>query len=135
LAGSPAYVAPEVLLGRYSEKVDIWSAGVLLHALLVGSLPFQGDSLEAVFEAIKTVKLDFQTGMWESISKPARDLIGRMLTRDISARISADEVLSKFMIYYECIVDCLFYLSSFLRDEFAQNCCIALSLPQTVSLK
>ncbi|KAK2414817.1 serine/threonine-protein kinase PEPKR2 [Trifolium repens] len=93
LAGSPAYVAPEVLLGKYSEKVDIWSAGVLLHALLVGSLPFQGDSLEAVFEAIKTVKLDFQAGMWESISKPARDLIGRMLTRDTSARISADEVL------------------------------------------
>ncbi|XP_045823736.1 serine/threonine-protein kinase PEPKR2 [Trifolium pratense] len=93
LAGSPAYVAPEVLLGKYSEKVDIWSAGVLLHALLAGSLPFQGDSLEAVFEAIKTVKLDFQAGMWESISKPARDLIGRMLTRDTSARISADEVL------------------------------------------
>ncbi|XP_061338960.1 serine/threonine-protein kinase PEPKR2-like, partial [Gastrolobium bilobum] len=91
LAGSPAYVAPEVLLGRYSEKADIWNAGVLLHALLVGVLPFKGDSQEAVFEAIKNSKLDFQTGMWESISKPARDLVGRMLTRDISARITADE--------------------------------------------
>ncbi|KAK7275814.1 hypothetical protein RIF29_16938 [Crotalaria pallida] len=93
LAGSPAYVAPEVLSGKYSEKVDIWSSGVLLHALLVGSLPFNGDSLQAVFEAIKNVELDFQTGMWESISKPARDLVGRMLTRDVSARITADEVL------------------------------------------
>lgn len=96
LAGSPAYVAPEVLSGKYSEKVDIWSAGVLLHALLVGNLPFQGDSLEAVFEAIKNAKLDFHTGIWESISKHARDLIGRMLTRDVSARITADEVLRKF---------------------------------------
>ncbi|TKY56302.1 Serine/threonine-protein kinase PEPKR2 [Spatholobus suberectus] len=93
VAGSPAYVAPEVLLGRYSEKVDIWSSGVLLHALLVGGLPFKGDSPEAVFEEIKNVKLDFQTGVWESISKSARDLVGRMLTRDISARITADEVL------------------------------------------
>ncbi|XP_061351972.1 serine/threonine-protein kinase PEPKR2-like [Gastrolobium bilobum] len=93
LVGSPAYVAPEVLLGRYSEKADIWSAGVLLHALLIGFLPFKGDSQEAVFEAIKNSKLEFQTGMWESISKPARDLVGRMLTRDISARITADEVL------------------------------------------
>ncbi|KAF1864038.1 hypothetical protein Lal_00031195, partial [Lupinus albus] len=93
LAGSPAYVAPEVLSGKYSEKVDIWSSGVLLHALLVGSLPFKGDSLEAVFEAIKNDNLDFQTGMWESVSKPARDLVGRMLTRDVSARITADEVL------------------------------------------
>jgi len=98
VAGSPAYVAPEVLLGRYSEKVDIWSSGVLLHALLVGFLPFKGDSQEALFEDIKNVKLDFQTGVWESISKPARDLVGRMLTRDVSARITADEVLSKFMI-------------------------------------
>ncbi|KAH7524319.1 hypothetical protein FEM48_Zijuj06G0106800 [Ziziphus jujuba var. spinosa] len=93
LAGSPAYVAPEVLLGKYSEKVDIWSAGVLLHVLLVGRLPFQGDSLEAVFEAIKNVELNFHTGIWQLISKPARDLIGRMLTRDVSARITADEVL------------------------------------------
>ncbi|KAA3474193.1 serine/threonine-protein kinase PEPKR2 [Gossypium australe] len=53
-------VAPEVLLGNYSEKVDILSAGVLLHVLLVGVLPFQGDSLKAVFEAIKNVKLDFR---------------------------------------------------------------------------
>ncbi|GAV66796.1 Pkinase domain-containing protein [Cephalotus follicularis] len=93
LAGSPAYVAPEVLSGNYSEKVDIWSAGVLLHALLAAVLPFQGDSLDAVFEAIKNVKLDFHSGLWESVSKPARDLMSRMLTRDVSARITADEAL------------------------------------------
>ncbi|CAL1395358.1 unnamed protein product [Linum trigynum] len=93
LAGSPAYVAPEVLQGNYSEKVDIWSAGVLLHALLAGALPFQGDSLDSVFEAIKTAKLDFQSGIWDSVSKPARDLLARMLTRDVSTRITADEAL------------------------------------------
>ncbi|KAF7829976.1 serine/threonine-protein kinase PEPKR2 [Senna tora] len=109
LAGSPAYVAPEVLSGSYSEKVDIWSAGVLLHALLVGVLPFQGNSLEAVFEAIKNVKLDFQKGMWDLISKPARDLVGRMLTRDVSARITADEVLRHpwILFYTEPTLKCL----------------------------
>lgn len=117
MAGSPAYVAPEVLLGRYSEKVDIWSSGVLLHALLVGGLPFKGDSPEAVFEEIKNVKLDFQTGVWESISKPARDLVGRMLTRDVSARITADEVLSRFIIDLECLPA----LSSFLDDEHTKD--------------
>lgn len=98
MAGSPAYVAPEVLLGDYSEKVDVWSAGVLLHALLIGVLPFQGDSLETVFEAIKNTKLDFHTGKWQSVSKPARDLLERILTRDATARISADEVLSMLLI-------------------------------------
>ncbi|XP_077218672.1 serine/threonine-protein kinase PEPKR2-like [Tasmannia lanceolata] len=61
--------------------------------MLVGVLPFQGYSMEAMFEAVKNVKLDFYTGLWESISKPARDLIGQMLTRDVSMRLTADEVL------------------------------------------
>ncbi|KAH9627270.1 hypothetical protein KSS87_000299 [Heliosperma pusillum] len=93
VVGTPAYVAPEVLLGEYSEKVDIWSAGVLLHALLLGVLPFQGSSLEACFESIKNVDLDFNGGLWLSVSQPARDLIARMLTRDVSARPSADDIL------------------------------------------
>ncbi|XP_010916696.1 serine/threonine-protein kinase PEPKR2 [Elaeis guineensis] len=104
IAGSPAYVAPEVLLGLYSEKVDIWAAGVLLHALLVGTLPFRGESLEAIFEAIKKVELDFQSGIWESVSKLARDLLYRMLTRDVSTRLAADEVLRHpwILFYTEC---------------------------------
>lgn len=97
LAGSPAYVAPEVILGDYTEKVDIWSAGVLLHALLVGVLPFEGDSLEAVFESIKNTKLDFHSGKWASVSKLARDLLERILSRDVATRITADEVLSNFL--------------------------------------
>ncbi|XP_020081837.1 serine/threonine-protein kinase PEPKR2 isoform X2 [Ananas comosus] len=104
IAGSPAYVAPEVLSGDYSEKVDIWGAGVLLHALLVGALPFQGGSLEAVFESIKNVELDFHSGMWDSVSELARDLISRMLTRDVSSRITASEVLRHpwILFYTEC---------------------------------
>lgn len=71
---------------------------MLLHALLVGVLPFQGKSMDLLFEAIKTVKLDFHGGIWESISGPVRDLLGRMLTRDASKRITADEVLSEFCL-------------------------------------
>nr|GMD02820.1 serine/threonine-protein kinase PEPKR2-like [Ipomoea batatas] len=91
IAGSPAYVAPEVLLGHYTEKVDIWSAGVTLYALLCGLLPFHGNSLESVFNAIKKENLTFCGEVWKSVSQPARDLISRMLTRDASARYSADE--------------------------------------------
>jgi serine/threonine protein kinase len=68
-------VAPEVLTGNYSQKVDIWAAGVLLHVLLMGTLPFEDNSAEAVFHAIKTVDLDFHSGQWASVSLLARDLI------------------------------------------------------------
>ncbi|CAL9114238.1 unnamed protein product [Musa textilis] len=100
VAGSPASVAPEVLLGDYSEKVDIWAAGVLLHLLLVCGLPFNGGSLEAVFEAIIKTELDFTCGVWESISELAQDLLGRMLTRDVSKRITADEILNHSWILF-----------------------------------
>ncbi|KAM0905157.1 hypothetical protein ACQ4PT_017535 [Festuca glaucescens] len=104
VAGSPAYVAPEVLEGNYSEKVDIWAAGVLLHVLLTASLPFQGGSVEAVFEAIKTVEIDFRGDKWELVSVLARDLVSQMLHRDVSSRLDADEVLRHpwILMHAEC---------------------------------
>ncbi|KAF9618295.1 hypothetical protein IFM89_000930 [Coptis chinensis] len=101
--GTPAYLAPEVLAGKYSEKVDIWSAGVIFHALLVGYEPFDGYTTTEVLEALRTkTNLNFDGGIWESvISKPARDLIKRMLTRDVSSRLTADEVLRHLWDFLE----------------------------------
>ena len=42
--GTPEYIAPEVISGKYDEKCDIWGFGVILHTMLGGDMPFLGDT-------------------------------------------------------------------------------------------
>ncbi|XP_020222848.1 phosphoenolpyruvate carboxylase kinase 1 isoform X2 [Cajanus cajan] len=94
VVGTPHYVAPEVLAGRdYNEKVDVWSAGVVFYQLLVGFAPFRGDSPVEIFEAVVRGNLRFPTRVFSAVSAAAKDLLRRMLCRDVSRRFSAEQVL------------------------------------------
>ncbi|XP_035717247.1 peripheral plasma membrane protein CASK-like isoform X7 [Vespa mandarinia] len=92
--GCPHFMAPEVIQRRqYGKPGDVWSAGVLLHVLLTGTLPFVG-SRERLREAICRGRVQMETPLWDSISEPAKDLIQRMLTTDVNHRITIQEVLN-----------------------------------------
>lgn len=53
VVGTPLYVSPDVLRGRYNESSDNWSAGVLLYVLLVGYPPFFGKTKHEIFQKIE----------------------------------------------------------------------------------
>ncbi|KAH7865295.1 hypothetical protein Vadar_004820 [Vaccinium darrowii] len=94
VVGTPYYVAPEVLSGReYNEKVDVWSAGVILYIMLAGVPPFYGETAVETFEAVMRGNLRFPTRLFRSVSPEAKDLLRKMLCKDVSRRLSAEQVL------------------------------------------
>ncbi len=88
--GSPNYAAPEVISGRLyaGPEVDIWSCGVILYALLCGTLPFDDESIPYLFKKIKGGIYTLHS----YLSDQSKDLISKMLITDPLNRISIDNI-------------------------------------------
>lgn len=102
VCGTPDYIAPEVcsLMGTpkkervcYTEKCDIWSAGVIVYILVAGYPPFYDDNQKKLFAKIKKGRFEFHEEYWGGVSEEAKDLITRMLTVDPALRPTAAQLL------------------------------------------
>mmetsp|Transcript_113380 Transcript_113380/g.360446 ORF Transcript_113380/g.360446 Transcript_113380/m.360446 type:complete len:670 (+) Transcript_113380:68-2077(+) len=91
--GTPTYVAPEVLAGAYGQPADMWSCGVVLFVLLCGRPPFDGDTDQKVFKAIRSGSFSFDAVGWQRVSEEAKQFIRRLLCAAPSERIGASEAL------------------------------------------
>eukprot|EP00095_Tigriopus_kingsejongensis_P000281 maker-scaffold816_size93094-snap-gene-0.12 protein:Tk00281 transcript:maker-scaffold816_size93094-snap-gene-0.12-mRNA-1 annotation:"peripheral plasma membrane protein cask isoform x4" len=92
--GTPHFMAPEVIQRKpYGKPVDVWSAGILVHILLSGAIPFVGTK-DRLYESVCTGKLYLHTARWQYVSDQAKDLIRQMLTVDPEERITVDEALN-----------------------------------------
>mmetsp|Transcript_62083 Transcript_62083/g.114371 ORF Transcript_62083/g.114371 Transcript_62083/m.114371 type:complete len:505 (-) Transcript_62083:82-1596(-) len=92
-AGTPYYVAPQVLMGSYDEKCDIWSCGVIAYILLCGYPPFYGDKDEDILRRVRRGDFEFPSPDWDEISAPGKDIIEKMLTMVPEDRPTAGEIL------------------------------------------
>lgn len=79
VVGTPYYVAPEVLKGKYGLKCDMWSLGVVLYLMLSGHLPFGGNCAESVYKNVIKGEVKFETKDWRGVSSEAKDLVIKLL--------------------------------------------------------
>jgi len=88
--GSPYYAAPELIIGKFynGASIDIWSSGVILYAILTGTLPFDEEQIPKLYQKIKECKYS----MPPTLSDEAKDLIFRMLQLDPMDRITIPEI-------------------------------------------
>ncbi|GAA6064411.1 hypothetical protein JCM10212_001235 [Sporobolomyces blumeae] len=88
--GSPHYASPEIVAGLnyHGSSSDIWSCGIILFALLTGTLPFDDADIRTLLSKVK--KGRFNMPPW--LPPDAQDLIRRMLEIDPEKRILMEEI-------------------------------------------
>jgi calcium/calmodulin-dependent protein kinase I len=93
--GTPAFVAPEILLGLpYHISVDLWSIGCLLYMLIGGYPPFQGANHRALFRKVRASDFIFHEAYFQTVSVSAKQLISGLLTVNSSVRWTATKALA-----------------------------------------
>ena len=108
--GTPAYIAPEIIVnkGYKGFYIDHWSLGIVLYAILCGSIPFKASNMDELLKVIKTTHITFPA----SISEEAKDLIKHLLVINPKDRLSIPGILNHpwlkgkedcVMGYKECI--------------------------------
>ena len=91
--GTPAYLAPEIIHDKGYEGffADIWSLGVLLYAMVQGTVPFKATNIADLHKLILKGEFVFPV---ETVSEEVKDLICRMLILEPSKRINIPQMLN-----------------------------------------
>ena len=115
--GTCDYMAPEIVCcapcatNSYTEKVDVWSTGIVAYEMLFGCPPFYTDKQHTTFDRILKHDVYIASGVTSDIA----DFVRASLQKDPSKRPSAAELLefkwmqkadtdsSRFKMYYRAL--------------------------------
>jgi len=100
-AGTPYYVAPQVLAGKYDQLSDLWSCGVILYVMMCGYPPFCGETNQEILAKVKLGNFSFNIADWKSVSDDAKDLIRNLLKMNTKERFSAEQTLNHRWILHK----------------------------------
>lgn len=91
-SGTPAYIAPEVLKeneGYSGFASDFWSAGIVLYAMLYGTVPFKASQMNDLHKLI----IEGKYSLKEDISEESRDLLSHLLDPNPINRYGIPEII------------------------------------------
>ncbi|XP_029102307.1 serine/threonine-protein kinase greatwall [Scleropages formosus] len=92
ILGTPDYLAPELLLGKFHDfMVDWWALGVCLFEFLTGVPPFNDETPQLVFQNILNRDIPWPDGE-EELSANSRNAIEILLTMDMTKRAGLKEL-------------------------------------------
>eukprot|EP00485_Elphidium_margaritaceum_P010044 CAMPEP_0202692782 /NCGR_PEP_ID=MMETSP1385-20130828/7086_1 /ASSEMBLY_ACC=CAM_ASM_000861 /TAXON_ID=933848 /ORGANISM="Elphidium margaritaceum" /LENGTH=661 /DNA_ID=CAMNT_0049348377 /DNA_START=20 /DNA_END=2005 /DNA_ORIENTATION=+ len=97
--GSYIYIAPEIWSCSekgYDYACDMWSAGCILHALLLGTAVYDFDSRadpKALGRAVVRDPVVFDAKNWRGVSAEAKDLCAKLLEKNPRKRYTATQAL------------------------------------------
>jgi len=92
--GTPYYISPEILKGKYDKSCDMWSIGVITYVLLTGEPPFYGKNAAALFKKIATCDYEFSQDIWKTVSKEAKKFIIQTIEPNLSLRLTVEQALA-----------------------------------------
>mmetsp|Transcript_65300 Transcript_65300/g.181580 ORF Transcript_65300/g.181580 Transcript_65300/m.181580 type:complete len:503 (+) Transcript_65300:93-1601(+) len=97
-AGTPYYVAPQVLAGKYDHLSDLWSCGVIMYVLMCGYPPFFGETDAEVLSKVRLGNFSFNASDWKNVSEDAKNLIRMLLKMNPRDRYTAEQALNHIWI-------------------------------------
>ena len=88
--GSPCYASPEMVCGnKYNGfRIDVWSCGIIIFAMICGYLPFEDPNNEILFKKIMKCKVDYPV----NLSDDVLDIMNKIIVPDPNKRINIEQI-------------------------------------------